>query len=84
MVMHEARQPREPGRGAADLAAPPVVNAHEAPRRYGMHLAGESFDLGQSARGGIATAGEHDHIGLADCLACPCRCFAAAEVNHQG
>ena len=41
------------------FAASPVVNAHEATRRYGMNLAGESFDISQCARGRIATAREH-------------------------
>ena len=48
-----------------------------------MHLAGERLDLGQCARRRIAAAGEHDHIGLADRLARPYRCFAAPHVDHQ-
>ena len=83
MVMHEGRQPGEPGRGTADLAASPIVNAREATRRYGMNLAGKSFDISQCARGRIAAAGEHDHIGLSDRLARPHRCFAATEIDHQ-
>ena len=83
MVVHEARQPGEPGRGAADLAAAPVVNANQAARRCGMNLAGEGFDLRQGSRRRIASAHEHDHVGLADGLARPCRCFAAAEIDHQ-
>ena len=56
MVMHEARQAGEPGRGAADLAAAPLVNANQAARRGGMNLAGEGFDLGQRTRGRLAAA----------------------------
>ena len=48
-----------------------------------MNLAGESFDIRQSSRRGISAAREHNHVGLADSLARPCRSFATAEVNYQ-
>src|SRR5204862_8037339 len=37
VVVHEGRQPLEPRRGAADLAAAPVMNAHAASRRSRMN-----------------------------------------------
>ena len=84
MVMHEAGQAREPGRGAADLAAAPLVNANQTARRGGMNLAGEGLDLGQHAGGGrLAMRDEHHHVGLANGLAGPDRIFAAAEIDHQ-
>src|SRR5229473_6029503 len=48
-----------------------------------MNLARESLDLRQGFRGRISPAREHDHVGLTDSLARPCRSFATAEVNHQ-
>src|SRR6266849_4661285 len=47
VMMHEGRQANEPGRGAADCTAPPVMNANEASRRGRMNLASEGFDLRQ-------------------------------------
>ena len=83
MMMHEGRQANEPGGGAADCTAPPVMNANEASRRGRMNLAGEGFGLRQRSRGRIATAREHDQVGLADSLARPRRRLAAAEIDHQ-
>src|SRR5437868_2548737 len=40
MMMHEGRQANEPGGGAADCTAPPVMNANEASRRA-LHACGE-------------------------------------------
>ena len=54
MVVHEGGEPREPGRGAADLAVPPVMNANEAPRGDRMHLAGEGFEFRQRSGGGAS------------------------------
>src|ERR1700682_1884625 len=51
MVMHEGRQTSEPGRGAADFTAPPVMNANQASRRRGMNFASEGFDVRQGSRG---------------------------------
>src|SRR6266404_6350011 len=83
MMMHEGRQANEPGRGAADCTAPPVMNANEASRRGRMNLASEGLDLRQRSRGRISTAREHDQVGLADSLARPWRCLAAAEIDYQ-
>ena len=84
MVMHEGGQAGEPGRGAADLAAAPVVNANEPARRGGMNLAGEGLDIRQHAGAGASPRrDEHDHVGLANGLARPGRVFATAEINHQ-
>src|SRR6478609_3111401 len=84
VMMHEARQPNEPGRGAADGTASPVMNANETTRRRGVNLASESFELRQRSRGRVSTAREHDQVGLADRLARPWRRLAAAEIDHQG
>ena len=83
MVMHEGRQPGQPGRGARDLAASMVMNADETSGRDGMNLAGKGLDLSQCGGRRIAAAREHDHVGLTDGLARPWRSVAAAEINHQ-
>src|SRR6266581_7768535 len=59
------------------------MNANKASRRRQMNLAREGFDLRQGCGGRLSTAGELDHIGLADSLARPWRSFPTAEVNHQ-
>src|SRR5512132_1912363 len=83
VMMHEARQANEPGRGAADGTAPPVMNANQASRRWRMNLASKSLQIRQSSRGRISAAHEHDQVGLADGLARPRRRLAAAEIDHQ-
>ena len=83
VVMHERRQPGQPGRSAGDLAASMVMNADEASGRDGMNLAGEGLDFRQCGGGRLAAAREHDHVGLTDGLARPRRSVAAAEIDHQ-
>ena len=84
MVVHEGGEPREPRRGAADLAVSSVMNANEAPRGDRMHLAGEGFQFRQrSGRRRVAAAQEHHHVGLANGLARPFRGFAAGEIGDQ-
>jgi hypothetical protein len=83
MVMHEARQPGQPGCSAADFAAAAIVHAHEPSCRCGVNLTGKGLDRGQSFRRRIAAARENDHVGLTDRLARPGRSVATAEINHQ-
>jgi hypothetical protein len=83
MVMHEGGQPSKPGRGSTDVTAPSIMYANEASRRPWVNLAGKSLDIRQGSHRRIATAPEHNHVGLADSLACPGIVIVISEVNDQ-